>query len=194
MPTWLRWDPSTVDHLDERVIPDAPGLRQIIETICGGAKLTTADFADILGRDRRNVASWKNGTQQPRPEIFRMIQHLQHLIERLQKVDPGFPAAVLSPLYGHPYRGRIVELIRSGETVEAERLAVTPTADLDLQGREVMTMTVSDYVAALADRQKAPHALLSASEGAETDEDRASLEQLQRSRRMRRTSVRSALS
>ena len=73
-----------------------------------------------------------------------MIDGLQALIDRLTKVGPGFPAAVLSPLYGHSYRGQIVELIRSGDLLNAERLAVIPPADLDLQGREVMTMTASD--------------------------------------------------
>jgi len=192
--TWLRWDTATADHLDERVIPGAPELRQVIETICVTARLTTADFGAILDRDRRSVTSWKSGAQQPRAEIVQMITRLQSLIERLQKVNPGFPAAVLSPLYGHPYRSRIVELIRSGDVFEAERLAVTPTADLDLQGREIMTMTVGDYAAAVAERQTAAHALESASDSPETDDDRARMQLLLRSRRMRESKVVTPLS
>jgi DNA-binding transcriptional regulator YiaG len=180
----MQWKPATADHLDERVAPDAPSLRQVIETICATARLTTADFAAILGRDRRNVASWKSGAQRPRPEIIKVIDGLQALIDRLTKVGPGFPAAVLSPLYGHSYRGQIVELIRSGDLLNAERLAVIPPADLDLQGREVMTMTASDYAAGVAERQRAPHALGLASESPETDEDRARMQRLLRYRRV----------
>jgi len=183
--TQLRWEPATADHLDERVPPTASGLRETIETICAKARLTIADFAAILGRDRRNVASWKSGMQAPRPEIRLTIDYLEALILRLEKVDPGFPAAVLSPLYGHPYRGRIVELLRSGDLLNAERLAVTPAADLDLEGREVMTMTVSEYAAQVAGRQRTTHALGSARESRETDEDKARMQLLLRYRRRR---------
>ncbi len=181
----LIWESATSDHL-EALAPTVPSLRQIIESVCAEAKLTSGDLAAILGRDRRNVASWKSGAQQPRPEIVRMIDHLQALIGRLKMVRPGFPALVLSPFYGHPYRGRIVEFIRSGDLVNAERLAVTPAGDIDLQGREVMTMSASDYAASVAAQQLAPHAMLSASESPETDEDRARMRRLLRSRRVPR--------
>jgi DNA-binding transcriptional regulator YiaG len=186
---WLVWEPATSDHLETLAPPKVPSLRDMIERVCAEAKLTAGDFAAILGRDRRNVASWKSGAQQPRPEIVRMIDHLQALIGRLQKRHPEYAASVLSPLYGHPYRGRIIELVRSGDLLNAERLAVTSAADLDLQGREVMAMSPSDYAAGVAERRSAPDAMLSSSESLETDEDRARMRRLLRSRRVQSPSA-----
>ncbi len=186
MPTFVFWERPTASRLEEvAAVPVAPNLRQLVDMICTEAGLTRADLAAILGRDRRNIASWISGRQDPRRETLRTIHQLEDFVKRLNQVRAGLAGAVLSSLYGHPYRGRIVELLRAGDLAEAQRVALSRATDLDYQGQETTHVTLTEYAAGVHDRLTSEQARTSAGESPDTADAVTRMQRSIQSRRRR---------
>jgi hypothetical protein len=172
----LCWERLTTPNLDapsDLPTGSTPDIQATINGITKRAGLTRSDLAAVIGKDRRNFSNWFAGSQAPSEETWKAVRALDDVVTQLESTGTGLAKSVFSPTYGHPFRGRIAELVREGRSADALALALRSRVeafDQDRQGSGVTDTVPSDVYQSVLDRQRAPRASLTAAEPSPDDE------------------------